>query len=347
MKSLLKSKKVVILLLIIIIVITVPTSVFVYKNYNFNKLYNSGIELLSKEDFDRAISAFNDSLRYKPNQKEVVKSKIILAKDIKDSKGAYDSAVTMENGQKYLEAIDAFNKVKNTDAKRYTDALNKIKECSDFYIKENIDNAKNAASNKNFNKAIDYIDIILKFDNSNKNAKTLKNEYNNNIEQMVAQTKTTEEDRLATKQAKNSAKIKQSNPSTSINSSSSTTTSTTSSSSSSNGGVTYTYLNSDKDKKSILKINDNGKEVMVSFTRNETYPREFWYSVWQFGADSELPYTIKITCSGVTHAFSRITDRSNTNSDVFQNASGDKILTGTVEILVQYKGKIYPINTSF
>jgi len=337
MKSLLKSKKVVILFLIIIIVITVPTSVFGYKNYNFNKLYNSGIELLSKENFDGAISAFNDSLKYTPNQKEVVKSKISLAKDIKDSKEVYDSAVTMENEKKYLEAIDAFNKVKNTDAKRYNDAQNKIKECSNFYIKENINNAKNEASNKNYNKAIDYLDIILKFDNSNKDAQTLKNEYNNDIQQMVAEAKTAEEDRLATEQAKNSAKIKQSKPSTS----------TTSSSSSSNGGITYTYLNSDKDKKSILKINDNGKEVMVSFTRHETYPREFWYGVWQFGADSELPYTIKITCSGVTHTFSRLTDRSNNNSDVFQDASGDKILTGTVEILVQYKGKTYPINTSF
>lgn len=181
MKNLLKSKKFVILILSTIIVIAVPTSAFGYNSYNFNKLYNSGNELITKENYDEAISAFNDSLKYKPNQKELVEGKILLAKDFKESKVKYDSAVSLLNEKKYLEAIDAFKKIKTTDVKRYNDAQNKTKECSDSYIKENISMAKNEGANKNFDKAISYLDTILKFDAKNEAAQSLKNEYSQQL----------------------------------------------------------------------------------------------------------------------------------------------------------------------
>lgn len=201
LKKLTESKKFIILVLLIVVAISVPTSVYGYNNYNFNKLFNSAIKQLNSEDFDGAITAFNASLKYKPNNKELVKNKVDLAKDLKDSKAYFDSAVALISEKKYLEAIDAFKVIKDTDVKRYNEAQNKIKECRDSYIKENLDNAKSEASNKNYDKAITYLNIILNFDNSNKDAQALKDEYNN-IQQKAAEAKKEEDERIAAEKAK-------------------------------------------------------------------------------------------------------------------------------------------------
>jgi len=186
MKILLKSRKIAILILSAIIVIAVPTSVFGYNSYNFNKLYNRGNELLANENFDEAISAFTDSLKYMPNQKELVESKVSLSKDFKESKATYESAVSLENEKKYLEEIDAYKKIKITDLNRYSSAQNKIKECGISYINENLEKAKNQASSKNFESAISYLDTILKFDAINETAQSLKNEYSKKISEEKA-----------------------------------------------------------------------------------------------------------------------------------------------------------------
>lgn len=191
----------VILLLIIVIVIAVPLTVYGYNNYNFNKFYNSGVDELNNENFEDAVKSFNDSLKYKPKQKELIESNVSLAKELKDSKAVFDSAVGFANEKDYLKAIDTFKTIKNTDVKRYSDSQNKIKECSDYYIKGNLDNANNEATNKDYDKAIAYLDIILNFDNSNKDAQSLKDEYNNIIQQIAADAKKAEEDRLAAEKA--------------------------------------------------------------------------------------------------------------------------------------------------
>ena len=110
MERLITSKKLIISVISIIIVIAVPSSVYGYNNYNFNKLYNSGITLLDKEKFDDAINNFNSSLKYKPKMKKLIEGKINQAKDLKESKAVFDSAVALQNEKKYLDAIDSFQK---------------------------------------------------------------------------------------------------------------------------------------------------------------------------------------------------------------------------------------------
>ena len=102
MKRLVRSKKLAVLVLLIIIVIAVPSTIYGYNTYNFNKLYNSGIDQLNNENFQEAINTLNDSLKFKPNKKDLIESKVNLAKELNDSKITYNSAVTLLNEKKYL-----------------------------------------------------------------------------------------------------------------------------------------------------------------------------------------------------------------------------------------------------
>jgi tetratricopeptide (TPR) repeat protein len=208
LKKLVISKKIIIAAILVVIIIAIPSTVYGYNNYNFNKLYNSGIALLDKGNFDEAITAFNSSLKYKPKLKEQIESKISLVKELKDSKAVFGSAVELVIGKKYLEAIEKFKTIKKTDDERYTIAQDKIKEAGNLYITDNINNAKADAINKNYDKAITFLNIVLEFEQGNKDAADLKDSYNKEIQKIKdeeARKKAEEEARQKAEEAKKKA----------------------------------------------------------------------------------------------------------------------------------------------
>jgi len=157
----------------------VPSSVYAYNAYNYNKFYKQGLTDLTSEKYDEAISNFNATLKFKKNRSEEINKQINLVKDLKLSKTTYDEAVTKLNDKKYLEAIPIFEKIKKDDDKRYNLSKEMISQCKNLYINENIDNCKKEVSDKKYLEGIKYLDLALKVDDKNGQVLKLKSEYTN------------------------------------------------------------------------------------------------------------------------------------------------------------------------
>ena len=190
--------KVVIFLFILVAVLT-PISVYGYNTYNYNKYFNNGQNLLVNEEYDNAISSFKKSLEYNRNNSKEIESKILLAQSLKKSKGSFQTATEELKNKKYLESISSLKKVIKEDEKRYNTSVSKIKEIEKEYINENTNNAKKEAENSKYDQAIVYLDKILSYDNSNAEAKSLKDKYN------AAQEKLKEENNAAVASQKSSS----------------------------------------------------------------------------------------------------------------------------------------------
>ena len=162
--------------ILVLLILAVPSSVFAYNSYNYNKFYKQGQANIANEKYDEAISSFNASLKYGKNHSEAINKQIILVKDLKISKAIYDDAVKKFNEKKYLEAIPVFEKIKKDDDKRYSLSQQKISESKNLYINENIDNSKKEFANKKYVEGIKYLDLALKVDNKNEQVLKLKSE---------------------------------------------------------------------------------------------------------------------------------------------------------------------------
>lgn len=335
MKKIVISKKFIIwVLLIIVIIIAVPSSVYGYNNYNYKKFYNNGIELLNKEKFDEAINAFNSSLKFKPKQKELVESKVTLVKMLKESKAVFSLGINQENEKKYLDAIETFKKIKNEDSERYAEAQNKIIQCKESYIKENLDNAKNEASNKKYAEAIVYLDAILKFDDGNKDAQVLKDEYNNNIKQIAAaaeKAKKEEAERIA---AQKSAKATSTTASTKKTTSSSTST-----------PKTTNATNEVRSNNNLFIVLNGGDPLlgrMLSLREAAIDPQPFGlvFDVCEGGFGHPVDYDITFYLVGRTVKYS---GKTSTNH-VRINVSRDEVpQRENIKIIIDFKvdGKVY------
>ena len=165
--------------ILVLLMLGVPSSVYAYNAYNYNKFYKQGLTDLTSEKYDEAISNFNASLKFKKNRSEEINKQINLVKDLKLSKTTYDEAVTKLNDKKYLEAIPIFEKIKKDDDKRYNLSKEMISQCKNLYINENIDNCKKEVSDKKYLEGIKYLDLALKVDDKNGQVLKLKSEYTN------------------------------------------------------------------------------------------------------------------------------------------------------------------------
>ncbi len=127
------------------------------------------------ENYDKAIENYEKTLDYK-NNKDIV-DKINLAKEIKESKANYEKAMELYNKKDYLGALESFKKVSKRDSKRFNLAQDKIKECINIYVNENLDKAKALAKDKKYKEAHAYLDKVLSIDKENVVAKNLKDQY--------------------------------------------------------------------------------------------------------------------------------------------------------------------------
>lgn len=162
--------------ILVLLILAVPSSVFAYNSYNYNKFYKQGQANIANEKYDEAISSFNATLKYNKNHSEAINKQISLVKDLKISKATYDEAVKKLKEKKYLEAIPVFQKIKKDDDKRYNLSQQKISECKNLYINESIDNSKKEFANKKYLEGIKYLDLALKVDDKNEQVLKLKSE---------------------------------------------------------------------------------------------------------------------------------------------------------------------------
>jgi tetratricopeptide (TPR) repeat protein len=106
-----------------------------------------------------------------------------LARAISLSKANYDQAIILMNDKQYLDAIDSFQKVIRKDSIRYADAQLKVGDCREVFVDLTLQEAKDEAANKNYQRALDLTGQVLQVDSSNQEALQLKRDYTSVLNQ--------------------------------------------------------------------------------------------------------------------------------------------------------------------
>ena len=157
-------------MILVLFAIGAPGSVYAYNSYNYNKLYNSGQANIENEKYDEAMSSFNAALKYGKKYSEKISNQVSLAEDLKASKTIYESGLKLQNEKKYLEAVSIFENITKEDNNRYKLSKDRISECRNLYINENMENAKKEAVDKKYVEGIKFLDLALKIDPENEQA---------------------------------------------------------------------------------------------------------------------------------------------------------------------------------
>lgn len=168
----------------ILFIILVPSFAYGYSYHSFQTKLNHAETLLSNEQYDDSVTAFLNLKPSKFSDVSSINSKVKLALELKQSKEAFTAAMKLFDEKKYVEAINSFKTVKKLDKSRYAKANKKIKEASTIYVTNNIAKAKSEAYNTKYEVAIGFLDTVLKFDKNNKEAISLKNTYNTEIQKI-------------------------------------------------------------------------------------------------------------------------------------------------------------------
>lgn len=142
---------------------------------------------LKQGKIDEADAVFKDISRIDP-KRDVAKmvADIKLAKTLADSKQNYALGVKQMDDKKYLDAVDSFKKVIKEDTDRYPDAQTKIDSCQKSYVQENVQKAKDAADQQQYDSALSFLELALKVDPNNQEVLKLKSDYTAALEQQKA-----------------------------------------------------------------------------------------------------------------------------------------------------------------
>ena len=106
-----------------------------------------------------------------------ISSDLDAAKAINASHASYDQGIKQMNDKQYLEAMDSFQKVNKEDTERNADAQTKTSNCKKAFVDATLQKAEDAASNKDYQTALDFLDQVLKVDPNNQDALMLKSNY--------------------------------------------------------------------------------------------------------------------------------------------------------------------------
>ena len=164
--------------MVIILAVVSTGSVIGIKRYNTSQNYKKHLNVassyMSAEQYDNAITAYKEALKYTNDTN--INKQIELANVLKNSKEVYDTAVKQMNDKKYLDAIETFDKVDKQDVKRYSASQKKIVECKKSYIAGNLKIANDDLKINKFDEANKYLNDILKIDANNSDAKKLRDD---------------------------------------------------------------------------------------------------------------------------------------------------------------------------
>lgn len=287
---------------VIMTVIAVPIGVNAYNRNQYNKFISLGDKALEGEKFDDAVKYYKEALAYTKKQSSDIDGKLASVESAKEGKADFEQGIKLLDDKKYLEAIEVFKKV-NSSNKYFKNSQDKITEAGSDYIDENLTNAKAEAGNKKYNEAIAYLDNIIKFDSSNQDAISLKEQYNKELANIAVQAdaakKKAEEDKAS------AAQIASAGNTANVSSTSSTTYGNTSGNII-NYGIScfdgeFIYFPNKSDGNKIYKARPNGSGLSkVSETAGEeinVVGDWVYYSRGMFNAGI---YKVKKNGSGTT-----------------------------------------------
>lgn len=188
MKRIIKlPKKTIITVLILCgLIVSIPFTVKAYNNHSYNNYLQKGQECLIEENYEEAVFNFDNALKYNNRETEEINNLIDRAVMLNQSMHSFEDGAKLFYDKKYEDAIAAFEKVSKEDSLRYDVAQDKIKESKNAIATANIAAAKNEAINHNYEKAIAYLNTILKVDPENIEAISLKQDYTNKLVTLAA-----------------------------------------------------------------------------------------------------------------------------------------------------------------
>jgi tetratricopeptide (TPR) repeat protein len=157
--------------------IGVPSSVYAYNSYNYNKYFSSAQELMNNESYEEAEASFNLALKYKKKQSQAVAEQIDLITKLKDYKKVYDSGLNELKNAKYLEAASIFEGIKEDAGEKYKQAQEKAAEAKRLFVSETLEKAGKLALDKNYLEGIKFLEEALKVDTNNAEALKAKADY--------------------------------------------------------------------------------------------------------------------------------------------------------------------------
>lgn len=202
-------KKLLTITLIAVLVTAIPSSYYFYSYNSYKNELNNALTLLENEKFDESITMYTnlEANKFSENDRDFIKSQINIALELKESKETYDKAIIQLENKDLLTAIETFKKVKENDKSRYELAKQKIVEAKNLYVSKIIVTAKDEASNGNYSKAIEELNILLEFDTNNEEVKELIASYNAELEKIKKEEeeKRLEEDRINSNSVNNSS----------------------------------------------------------------------------------------------------------------------------------------------
>lgn len=162
---------------IVTLTIGVPSSVYAYNSYNYNKYFSSAQELMNNESYEEAEASFNLALKYKKKQSQAVAAQIELLTKLKDYKEVYNSGLNELQNKKYLEAAAIFQSIKEEAGDKYEQAQEKAAEAKKLFVSEKVEKAGKLALEKNYLDGIKLLEEALKVDANNADALKIKTDY--------------------------------------------------------------------------------------------------------------------------------------------------------------------------
>lgn len=158
--------------------------IYQYTSKNFNLNVSEAEKSFKMEKYAEAKQYYQTALKYKANKDIQTKTK--LCDDLQSSLNEFNRGTDLFNKKDYLGAVSAFKGVIAQDEKRFNMASDKISESSKLYIEELFGKAKDFASKADYTSAISNIELILAFNPNNDAAKTLKTQYQADLEAKIA-----------------------------------------------------------------------------------------------------------------------------------------------------------------
>ncbi len=104
-----------------------------------------------------------------------------LAESMNNSKKSYVDGMKYYNKKEYLKALGCFRQVMENDPIAFNKAQERIKECKEKYIEDNLDKAREAMYNSKYEEANEYLNNIFKLDKNNEEAKKMRIALNKRI----------------------------------------------------------------------------------------------------------------------------------------------------------------------
>lgn len=154
------NKKYKIIIINVAVLILVGVSIFLYKNFNTNKIVKKGLELMSQKEYKKAIASFELALDKKTDEKEALEGREMLEQ--------YISAKELLNEGKVEEANKKIREInsnyRNFDG--FSDDVNKLRNQIDDSIKKDekinssISEVRELINKKSYDEAKKLIDKI-------------------------------------------------------------------------------------------------------------------------------------------------------------------------------------------